>query len=690
MKRLFALILIASLCSTLFSLPASAEGNAVPDGRVVDIVTPGRAVAALMADGTVRTAGMDGDAVALVASWTDIVQIAASGGSLFGLRSDGSVVTTRRCDFPYMPPEEPPFDPDRWTNVKALVSSEYEYYALTNDGRVLVSNDAPATGSGGGKAYLDWKDVEKLCWYAYPESRGLIGLCRDGTVLRACDYYPFNRTPKDVVDFVSSGYIDCAVCADGTVCVAGQLPTDSAAFVKNAAALRDVAQAAVNQRVILCRLRSGKAVICNAGDRKEYPGVRTWRDIRDVRLLSGVAVGLDSGGRIHTAARTEDNYALLELRREAESWTDVVRIEVSDGFGTREPYILGWRSDGTVLAAGIDLSGLKLDQARAGGCRDAVVVMADPRSDSGTAALREDGTVACAGLTEEKAKIVESWRGIVQICRAGAALYGLRADGYVEGISLVEDTGYGAELQAEVDRALQWRDITALVPTSQRLVGLKKDGSVAVGGPAHFGTEEKADFSGWTDLVALEGGGGLGGEYLIGIKKDGSVLVKGDSISGDWTGTPRRVRETACSGYQLLCLQQDGRVVSRGFPGVKTWRKITQVRALDGLALGLREDGSVAVEAYDWYPEEMIREIESWKNVRSLSVAGGELVVGVTDDGQTLVAGSDMLLREYGRKCIETIRSWRDLDRILGVDREGHVLAIRTDGSLVSFGIALP
>ena len=77
------------------------------------------------------------------------------------------MVTTRRCAFPYMPPEEPPFDPDRWTNVKALVSSEYEYYALTNDGRVLVSNDAPATGSGGGKAYLDWKDVEKLCWYAY-------------------------------------------------------------------------------------------------------------------------------------------------------------------------------------------------------------------------------------------------------------------------------------------------------------------------------------------------------------------------------------------------------------------------------------------------------------------------------------------------------------------------------------------
>ena len=89
-------------------------------------------------------------------------------------------------------------------------------------------------------------------------------------------------------------------------------------------------------------------------------------------------------------------------------------------------------------------------------------------------------------------------------------------------------------------------------------------------------------------------------------------------------------------------------------------------------------------------PKEMIREIESWKNVRSLSVAGGELVVGVTDDGQTLVAESDMLLRDYGRECIETIRSWRDLDRILGIDREGHVLAIRTDGSLVSYGIALP
>ena len=634
---------------------------------------------------------MDEEEDAEVASWTDIVQIAASDGCLFGLRSDGSVVTTLQYNYPYLPKAEPPFDPNRWTDVKSLVYSDCEYYALTDDGRVLVSNDGPVTDCGGGKVYMGWKNVEKLCWYSYPESRGLIGLCRDGTVLRTRDYYPFNRTPKNAVDVVSSGYIDCAVCADGRVCVAvGPIGEDLETFGKKADALRDVVQVAVGQRMMLCRLRSGDVAVCHTGDNKEYTAVRTWHDIRDVRIMSGIAVGLDNGGRIHTAARTEDSDALLELRREAESWTDIVRIEVNDVFGYREPYIIGWRSDGTVLAAGVDLSGLKLDQAHAGGYRDAVVVISDSQPCSGAAALREDGTVACTGLPEEKKRAVESWRGIVQICRAGAALYGLRADGYVEGISLSEEKWNRDEEQANVDRALKWRDITALVPTSQRLVGLKKDGSLVMNGTTHFGPEMIADFSGWTDLVTLEGGGGQGGEYLIGIKKDGSVLIKGDSISGDWTGTPRRVRETACSGYQLLCLQQDGRVVSRGFPGVKTWRNITQVRALDGLALGLRENGSVAVEAYDWYPEEMIREIESWKNVRSLSVAGGELVVGVTDDGQTLVAGSDTLLRDYGRECVETIRSWRDLDRILGIDREGHVLAIRTDGSLVSFGIDIP
>ena len=616
MKRIISFMLIVSLCCALFSFPASAEGDAASDTEVVDIVTLGfsnKTVAALMADGTVRTSGMDGDAAASVASWTDIVQIAASGGCLFGLRSDGSVVTTRRCAFPYMPPEEPPFDPDRWTNVKSLIYSECEYYALTNDGRVLVSNDGPVTGSGGGKAYLDWKDVEKLCWYSYPESRGLIGLRRDGTVLRTRDYYPFNRTPKNAVDIVSSGYIDCAVCADGTVCVAvGPIGEDTETFAKTAGAVQNVEKAAVNDRLIMFLQHDGNVVICQPDGREDYRTARAWHDMRDIGIAGGVLIGLDRQGKIHTSTWNEDETWRGELRREAESWTDIIRIEVNDVFGYHDPYIIGWRSDGTVLAAGIDLSGLKLDQTHAGGYRDAVVVVTDRRSAGGTAALREDGTVACAGFPEEKAKIVESWRGIVQLCRAGAALYGLRADGCVEGVSLSEDKWNRAEVQAEIDRVLKWRDVTALVPTSQRLVGLKKDGSVAVGGPAHFGTEEKADFSGWTDLVALEGGGGLGGEYLIGVRRDGSVLVKGDSVNGDWTGTPRRVTETACSGYQLLCLQQDGRVVARGFSGVKTWRNITQVRALDGLALGLREDGTVAVDAKEWFPAETVKDIKAF------------------------------------------------------------------------------
>ena len=218
------MLLIICLCGGLFCFPAQAEeatdGNAADVVDIVTIPLSTKGMAALMADGTVRTAGLesyfDAETIAEIEAWTDLVQLDASMGDYFGLKADGSVVSTMHDDT-----LTDPFDPNHWTNVKELLANEYGYFALTKDGRVLVWNDYPDASFGGGKVYQSWTKVEKLCYYAYPEARGMCGLRADGTFLRPSDFYAFHGKASKLVDIGSSGYICCGLRSDGTVTATG-------------------------------------------------------------------------------------------------------------------------------------------------------------------------------------------------------------------------------------------------------------------------------------------------------------------------------------------------------------------------------------------------------------------------------------------------------------------------------------
>lgn len=367
MKKIGSIILSVALFCTLFHFPACAEepATAVCDD-IIDIVTlhySTTEMAALTANGTVRTSGLEKSfcaaEIAAIEAWTDIVQLASTGTDFLGLRSDGSVVSTIQENRTFSMPEDP-FDPNHWTNVKELVTSENEYFAVTNDGRVLVSNADPEYSFGGGGPYLEWSDIETLCFYAYPEARGLIGLSRDGKLVYPSDYCFFHEPLEGVAAIDSSGYIHCALLEDGTIRVAGATVEYAAeGLVESAAAIKDAEQIAVDDRAVLCRLHDGTVAVCHASESYADPAVKTWDNICDVQIAQRVAFGLDRLGRVHTAEMENRNDWQAELRSEVESWTDITRIKAYDGFGYEDPYVLGWRSDGSVVAAGLDLSGLK-------------------------------------------------------------------------------------------------------------------------------------------------------------------------------------------------------------------------------------------------------------------------------------------------------------------------------------------
>ena len=125
--------------------------------------------------------------------------------------------------------------------------------------------------------------------YAYPESRGLVGLRRDGTVLRADDYYAFNHTPTDAVAIASSGYVVAALNRDGTVFVAGPQTLYSDGFLARAEQLRDVVRIAVSEQCLFALLSDGSVTKCGA-EYWDY-GLDAWSGIVDIQTMVFVLVG---------------------------------------------------------------------------------------------------------------------------------------------------------------------------------------------------------------------------------------------------------------------------------------------------------------------------------------------------------------------------------------------------------------
>lgn len=296
----------------------------------------------------------------------------------------------------------------------------------------------------------------------------------------------------------------------------------------------------------------------------------------------------------------------------------------------------------------------------------------------GVIALYSDGTVAAAGVPEETAAALGQWRGIRQLRLWNGIAVGLRHDGT---LAVLEASEYDEEGRTQAMTTLsRWYDLQAITCASHHFFGLKKDGTLlvtALGDWPGFGADPTVRFDNWTNLRQVVGGNCSNGEFVVAIRNDGTVLEEGlmDQV---WYGTPKHVTDVSCSGWMLLCLQDDGTVCMTGMdatPDILAWRDMVQVCAGDTLALGLRADGTVAVAS----PLEQYQEITQWHNVRRLSNYENN-VFGVTEDGRVLVC-SDTLK--------EAVRDWTDVERILTA-RFDAVVALRRDGTLLTYGCTAP
>ena len=336
-----------------------------------------------------------------------------------------------------------------------------------------------------------------------------------------------------------------------------------------------------------------------------------------------------------------------------------------------------------LLAAGI-LFGLAPSAAAAGEpvVRDAFAY------DDGLVILMSDGTVRVeederfsdfddyASFTCEECT---GWTDIVQICASDTLVVGLRSDGTVV-----------AEGPAEsVSELSKWEHITKFYTLRDQydlVAGLQENGDLLILDPDRYeNVEDESDFVAkfYNDLTAmklkdirkLEIGLCPAGAYAAALYNDGTV----SSLIYDmgWSGPAENVVDLACSGWSVIALKEDGTCVVNGLDsGFRTttdlWVDLKQVECGDTLALGLYSDGTIATTRDD----DCSLELLNTEGVDHFTCSVYNQIVAYRADGTV------ECFRGIGDSGDETVRGWKDIDRVLMF--EPFIIALKTDGTLIS------
>ena len=151
----------------------------VDDWTDIVSVATGGCTAGLRADGTVVTAGANYFGQRDVYSWSNIKAIACGGYHTVGLKTDGTVVSTRIIthDNDLLQVEFGQSNTSNWTDIIAISAGLFHTVGLKADGTVV------ATGANGvGQCEVsDWTDIVAIS----TGERFTIGLKSDGTVVIA-------------------------------------------------------------------------------------------------------------------------------------------------------------------------------------------------------------------------------------------------------------------------------------------------------------------------------------------------------------------------------------------------------------------------------------------------------------------------------------------------------------------------
>lgn len=300
----------------------------------------GEAAFGLRSDGTVVMASEDYYGQGVTAEWTDIVDMAAGGGFVIGVKSDGTILSAGRgvCAMPELTRIRGACDIFIYDDS---ASADYYAFGLMPDG-TLCTYSPP------------WED-----WW--------------GDIIPGMDDYKYLSGVKQVA-CAPSGYI--ALMADGTTYVGNPIiDTQNARALFALDKLKNISAVAAGgtSESVFALALDADGYVYTAGNIEA-----DWTNVKQIAAAHNGAVCVHIDGTVSVSGSLADTYA------DCAAWTDIVDIALGHN------HIVGLKSDGTCVAAGdntygqLEVSAFERVKQIAAGARHTLV-------------LFEDGTCAAVG-----------------------------------------------------------------------------------------------------------------------------------------------------------------------------------------------------------------------------------------------------------------------------------------------------
>lgn len=275
----------------------------------------------------------------------------------------------------------------------------------------------------------------------------------------------------------------------------------------------------------------------------------------------------------------------------------------------------------------------------------------------------------------EASKIVSFYAGYDDIAV-------IRADGCVDLIGDYITT----DLQ---EAAKQITDVSQVAVGNKHIVGLKEDGTVVAAGNNEYG---QCDVDSWENIVQIS----VGSNHTVGLKSDGTVVATGynekeigyqyrNGLGACEVDEWRYIVEVHASANKTFALKMDGTIIGAGitdefdvkvggFGGVVT---MDANMSYSGMVVGIKSDGTLA---YNWGDVSKLsyggdKELKDFESV----VCGSSHVIAVKTDGSIVAIGTE---KYFGGYWEDSVEHW---DGIVDIQcSTSSTFGLKQDGTIIT------
>jgi len=539
---------------------------------IIDIKVSDTQFVALKENGTVIGVSILNN-LSQISTWENITKIYVKNDAVFGVREDGSVIYSGKCDY------ENAENIYGWENIESLSIGEKHLVGLTKNATVC----ATGSNSNGECDVSDWYDVIQI-----ETAYHTVALAKDGTVMATgennfgeCDV----KSWKDIVQLAVGDFYTLGLTASGKVLSAG-LNSCGQCNVSDWANIKKI-YASGNMSI---GLRYDGKIVTAGKNSYYYDDIKKWGRIKDIVVSNNRIIGIEQDGTVRATGKPYKNFV-------NEEWNDVKTVVINSN------NIIGLKENGTIVSNMLVFGHLLSNSF------DGMLQVDEELVSNKIATLSDKGVLTIVNKSE--GLITDdpfpTLYDIKRFDMDSEYLVALKNDGTAVYINFTNKA---------VVNISGWDNIIDVKAGSGFIMGLNISGRVMLMSTTEY---NKYDVSDWCDIVKI----GAAGKRALGLTIDGKLRMTGTSefSEEDFIKILKNVKDFAITGLQTMILESDGTVKVTYHPNgvstesVNSWKNVKKVVARGENFIGLTVDGKV----YSTIGDEM--EISKWEDVDDIEAS---------------------------------------------------------------------